>query len=871
MKNKSTMAIFVGLFLSIIVFLMYRSSNTYSIEGTRIDAADAREALVETAWAYYRKGKYVQYDGNRRTNYASPEDATSQNTIYSVCSGFTFQTYYQTFGIELPWTTVSLADYAKAINNYECQDDECSERIETGNLVYYNEDKNEIRNIFDGVEDGSNTFMEELADLVMPGDLVVLRRGNISEDEEDDDNESETTGHVMIVEGIENGKIKMLHSSGSTYDYTNYVEKYESAGTIKIIDDLKTYLVSQNNSATNELRRLAVIRIIDDDLMYPNPKNVSNMLSLNDITDSAKSRLNYSLIYIDKVGSVSGRSVNNNVVNLNDVIEYTISIKNNSSRDYTDLIISEQLSQYVDFIEEISDERVVFDSNNFKWNITSVAPDETVVIKYRAKVKNDESLIGSQIISEGYVDDIRNATVVHNIGVNLTEDEKTSLINSYNEIKGSNTKYELDNIIDVYRNAGLDVYADKLEEIKPKISFDLVRLSDVICSKINMWSNRYCSYEIDDSISNILLNNYYGIMVDSSVSGKVFPVDSNNNPINRINPSFAWNMNVKYNFLDDRARYISVNNLEIGDILIRYTKNSNGDLRNMVFIYIGDGKLARRFASSYYMEYGVDGGNHFNNDNSLNNTVTVTSAYYLGNSIADYYVVLRPSLMNNRHLDSIEVTGLPTKTSYVKNSELLDLTGGVLSLKYNNGFIDTIELNSSDVNVSGFDNTELGENTIAVSYEGIETTFDVTIIDNANDDYLEFDDKLVVDKELNYIRGVDLGTSVSSLLRNVSTNGNIVVTNYLNEVLIDDQLVGNGTNIKVSLSNEVYNYRIIIYGDSNCDGKIGSADYVKIKKHIMDISKITDAVVLEGSDANRDGRVSSADYVRIKKYIMNES
>ena len=68
-------------------------TETFSVE-------QQRQALIETARAYLRQGEQVQYDSFRKQLYATPEDATSQHTVYTVCSGITFQAYYQALGIE---------------------------------------------------------------------------------------------------------------------------------------------------------------------------------------------------------------------------------------------------------------------------------------------------------------------------------------------------------------------------------------------------------------------------------------------------------------------------------------------------------------------------------------------------------------------------------------------------------------------------------------------------------------------------------------------------------------------------------------------------------------------------------------------------
>ena len=59
-------------------------------------------------------------------------------------------------------------------------------------------------------------------------------------------------------------------------------------------------------------------------------------------------------------------------------------------------------------------------------------------------------------------------------------------------------------------------------------------------------------------------------------------------------------------------------------------------------------------------------------------------------------------------------------------------------------------------------------------------------------------------------------------------------------------------------------------GDANGDGKLSALDYIVIKKHIMDISRITSQARLTMADANGDGKVSALDYIAIKNYIMSK-
>ena len=102
--HKKVSKIITTLFLSLLLVSKISASTV----------TEQREALLETADAYLRQGVQLQYDSYRKNLNSTPEDATSQHYCYTVCSGFTYQVYKQTLGIDIPDTTETLLNYAKA-------------------------------------------------------------------------------------------------------------------------------------------------------------------------------------------------------------------------------------------------------------------------------------------------------------------------------------------------------------------------------------------------------------------------------------------------------------------------------------------------------------------------------------------------------------------------------------------------------------------------------------------------------------------------------------------------------------------------------------------------------------------------------------
>lgn len=77
-------------------------------------------------------------------------------------------------------------------------------------------------------------------------------------------------------------------------------------------------------------------------------------------------------------------------------------------------------------------------------------------------------------------------------------------------------------------------------------------------------------------------------------------------------------------------------------------------------------------------------------------------------------------------LISVEITTQPTKTEYIVGQEL-DLSDGILTAKFDDGSKTTISL--ANLDVSGFDSQTVGQQTITVSYKGMEASFTVKVIE----------------------------------------------------------------------------------------------------------------------------------------------
>ena len=108
--------------------------------------------------------------------------------------------------------------------------------------------------------------------------------------------------------------------------------------------------------------------------------------------------------------------------------------------------------------------------------------------------------------------------------------------------------------------------------------------------------------------------------------------------------------------------------------------------------------------------------------NSEVGTVSVTIIYKGKTTTMDVAI-------EEKTLTGISVKALPTKVSYIQNFENLDLTGGKLTLIYNdnNAWTEELSMLDSEISTSGFSNSEVGTVSVTISYKEKTTTMDVTI------------------------------------------------------------------------------------------------------------------------------------------------
>ena len=827
---------FIIIFVAIISFiiLILNSKKTYSIETT---IEEQRNAILATANAYYNKGEYIQYDSFRVQHYFSPEQATKQHTVFTVCNQFVFQVYNQALGMEIPDTTETTMEYAKKYkDNKEL-------------ILYYFDNAEDIYsddwlgNSVSNVENLVNNLEKELE----IGDVINIRRDN-------------NTGHAMIYIGKENGELYLLESGGTRYNTSSHIDIIEKNGSIiKTLLKDKLQEMYEAKGKTSQINNFEIIRYIIDGKTYINSNY--EKISYNGITEAAKTRLEYPGIDIDKTYKINNplSTSSKSQVNLGGTITYTIKIKNNSSNNYNNIDIIENISPKVNLL---SSENKIINDSTVKWNNVTIKANEEKEFSYTVKVPYDKSLLGEYVESTGKVLEIDTTNIAIKINNSLTTEQKNKIVESYNNFKDNpnttNWNNETDFINTIYKNALGEVGESLINKtVYNKVIGDYVQPTFGNCSSTN------CAINLtsNTNLKNAILNNYYGIrLVNSTNEAK----DSNNLLVYAWR---LWNFDVKNNRSEynETAREIKLNDLEIGDIILSKSE-TNSIMYDKVYLYLGNNLLARYVANNnnYTLIEYSDGKNG-------RSTIDTMLNIFIGNN----YVILRPALLlepieieeeksNINTLKSLQLSGCSidfnsSTTSYyvtVKDtitsiditSELTDdkssyvsgfgnrkveLSPGVntilIKVIAENGDIKTYSIyvtrdNKSSINTLKF----LQLSGCSIDFNSSTTSYYVTVKDTITN--IDITSELTDDKS-SYVSGfgnrkVELSPGVNTIFVKVmAENGDIKTYSiYVTRELTENELLKttdilklNIKNYNIEFSNDILEYFIEIENEDKLD------------------------------------------------------
>ena len=190
--------------------------------------------------------------------------------------------------------------------------------------------------------------------------------------------------------------------------------------------------------------------------------------------------------------------------------------------------------------------------------------------------------------------------------------------------------------------------------------------------------------------------------------------------------------------------------------------------------------------------------------------------------------------------------------------------------------IEAIPVNSkSNVDITGNTDLVVGENkfTILVTAQnGSSKTYNLNIVRSDNETgeptVDEIVDELWVKSDGTYFSGISLDTKTSVLIDKVkSLNANASVTiNGIDNIDVDSKLK-TGDIVAITSAKETKSFTVVIYGDTNGDGIINALDLLRIQKHILNVSNLTNAS-FKAADVSKDGSINALDLLKVQKHIL---
>lgn len=204
----------------------------------------------------------------------------------------------------------------------------------------------------------------------------------------------------------------------------------------------------------------------------------------------------------------------------------------------------------------------------------------------------------------------------------------------------------------------------------------------------------------------------------------------------------------------------------------------------------------------------------------------------------------------------IELISLPERLKYGENLDALDLTGGVVRITYANG--KTQDINMSELEVVGFDNTRAGACELTVKYEGLSLKFTVKITERP----ISFAALSSAPEKQFYRQGEELELAGGKLAVGYRDGSYAVID------ITEDMLSGYDANklgeqvITVTYRGYTSKFTVEVYiqGDIDGDGAVNASDMAILRRYLLGGEEAN-----EKYDVNGNGVIDIKDLVCLKK------
>ena len=127
----------------------------------------------------------------------------------------------------------------------------------------------------------------------------------------------------------------------------------------------------------------------------------------------------------------------------------------------------------------------------------------------------------------------------------------------------------------------------------------------------------------------------------------------------------------------------------------------------------------------------------------------------------------------------------------------------------------------------------------------------------------------VTDNNLsNFTIGKDVSEYITAIKNNFASSE--VKVYDASDKEITKGTVATGQKIKIKNNNQEIIYNVVVYGDTNGDGKVSAQDFAKVKSHLLGATQLSGNSIY-AADTNKDGKISAQDFAKIKSHLLGAS
>ena len=715
MKNK-----IIKYFIFILAFNILSITCSEIVYAKTMNRSEMQEYVAATAISYYNLTKYTDYERysmDRKNmsfswvNYrVSPESINRSNFVTTACAAFTSMVYYYSLNY-------NFSDYYADSPNKNCnvsQDiyddkyyinglgpatgfysniakDDVNNNNKNGMGVYHNENilnnygsdkqKERCQIYMDMIGDKNTNYYKDNCkkykldesntnSRLQKGDIFILRR----------DGTKKPSGHALLYVDDYNGQKGFLHSTG--YDF----EPFEDP--IKLhLDDQSIYFINLNDfinkyffseKKTIRMKSYSILRPINrfcnNDTCYYETGKFNSTTGIKctkgkrctaNVNSNIFAREELKNISVEQyVTNASNKVITNNYSSTNDdtSLVYRLELigKTGSASGIKVSASIPNGAKTVECVGKYADDCEI-ENGTITWPSINITKDQKINIGF--KVRNFEE---SSVTFNGFKVVINKKTLIMNkivtpVKVTMNYTKATVIKDYFNNLNcGSNN----------YLTCLFKVYNEKYKTNISNITITEVR--DAIFKK-NSSNSEYYHRRSESESSNLSSNKKQieAMLVPGLYGGQKVSGDT------RV----------------DRVRYLSANQLEVGDIVISYA-NGKGE----AFIYLGEQKSCTSFKSGCSII-----GKELNSKIAIyDKTTSPTARRLFRESYAkDWFVILRPS----RIIEKVTVKHMKEKldgsyTTITEKFYIGDNSSFTVEVKTYNGYTSpsakTINVSSSN-------------------------------------------------------------------------------------------------------------------------------------------------------------------------------